>query len=265
MSDPNTVSLYGPDAILSSSAPTEAELALIEKAQNVEIRNGDTTQVPDLEQEQPNDEPNEGTEDPKDPEGDKPDEVLEGSDADIAAKATASRQAMDDLGADLQAKGIDIAAIEAEYTEEGALKAETYETLKAAGLSKGMVDSIIAGRVAIANSFTNALLARAGGEAGFKALAESASAETRVAFNEAVKRNDLGTAAALLEGLKASRAARLGTANKQINGQPAKQASNVVGYENRQEMTKAMADPRYGRDVVYTKQVEAKVGAAKFF
>lgn len=264
MSDANQVSLYGDNAILSSDAPSEADLAMLNKASQVEVRDGDQLVDVTVEGGDEPDEPNEG-ENEGEP-ADKPEvEAPEGSDEDIQQKTLKAQTAMDDLGKDLQSKGVDIEALMTEYNAGNGLSDGSYETLAKAGYAKSIVDSIVAGQVAIANSFTNAVLSHAGGAEAFKALSETAPAETRTAFNSAIERGDLTTAKALLDGLKASRATRLGTANKQVLGSPALSAKAVQGFETRQDMTKAMGDSRYGRDPAYTKSVEARVGASKFF
>lgn len=263
------VSLYGPNAILSSDAPSAAELALIDKAKNVEVRDGD--QLVDVQTENPEGDPEgdpeanpEGNPE-ENPEGDPQDKPEDGSDDDIQAKTKQAQTALEDVGKDLQGKGVDVQAIMTEFEAGNGLSEKTYETLGKAGYSKAVVDSIIAGQVAVANSFTNSVLAHAGGAEGFQALTALASQATRNAFNEAVNRGDLGTAKALLDGLKAQRTAKLGTQNPQLKGNPATRAGAVQGFANRGEMTAAMRDPKYGRDPVYTRQVEAKVGASSFF
>lgn len=262
----NEVSLYGPNAILSSDAPSEAELALIDKAKNVEVRDGD--QLVDVQTDEPEGNPEEN------PEGDNPegteqetpeDKPEDGSDDDIQNKTKQAQQALEDVGKDLQTKGVDVQAVMDEYNTGNGLSDKTYEALGKAGYSKAVVDSIIAGQVAVANSFTNSVLAHAGGAEGFQALTALASQSTRNAFNDAVTRGDLGTAKALLDGLKAQRTAKLGTNNPQLKGNPSTRAGAVQGFANRGEMTAAMRDPRYGRDPAYTKSVEAKVGASSFF
>lgn len=260
------VSIYGPGAILSSDAPSDAELALIDKAKNVEIRDGDQLVDVSLEdgEDTPEGTPEDNTEG-KQPEGEPEKAPEEGSDEDIQAKTKQAQAALEDVSKDLQGKGVDVQAIMTEFEAGNGLSEKTYETLGKAGYSKAVVDSIIAGQVAVANSFTNSVLAHAGGPEAFKALAESAPAGTRTAFNAAVERGDLSTAKALLDGLKAQRATKLGTANPGLKGSPVTRSNPVEGFANRQDMVKAMGDSRYGRDPVYTKQVEARVGASSFF
>lgn len=262
----NEVSIYGDNAILSSTAPSESELAMIEKASGVEVRDGD--QLVDVEIPSEDDQTETTEDDQQQTEKKtekKTEEATEGSDEQVQGKTTEAQTAQEEVAKDLQNKGVDVQGIHDRYTETGTMSAEDYAALEKAGYPKAVVDSLITGWTAAANSFTNTVLAYAGGEAEFKALAASAPAGTRSAFNAAVERGDLSTAKALLDGLKAARTARLGTKNVGIKGSPAGNTKAVKGFESRQAMTKAMSDPRYGRDTTYTKSVEAQVGASSFF
>lgn len=267
MSDSTTVSLYGENAITSGEL-TEEEIALVEKSQaaGVRVTDGDEQIEADITEEgeeAPEDKPENGEDDPlKDaPENDP-------ADADLVKKVSQSQEALGEITKDLSAKGVDVDAIMEEFNEKEGLSDASYEALAKAGMSRVVVDSIIAGQVAVANSFANSLLASAGGEKGLEVLAQFAIQTDPAsvdAYNAAVDRRDLATAKALLNSWKAQRSSRLGTANKQITGRPAQKASTVKGFENRQEMTKAMSDPRYGRDPAFTREVERKVGASTFF
>lgn len=269
MSDSTTVNLYGDNAI--TSAPlTEEEIALVEKSQEagVSVQDGDQLIEADITEE--GEEEDEGTEGSQEESGEDPLKEADDTpaDADLAKKVAESQAALTEITKDLSTKGVDVDALMGEFNEKGGLSPESYAALEKAGMSRVVVDSIIAGQVAVANSFANTLLAAAGGEKGLEVLAQFAYQTDPAAvdaYNAAVDRRDLATAKALLNSWKAQRQARLGTANKQITGRPAQKASVVKGFESRQDMTKAMRDPRYGRDPKYTREVEQKVGASTFF
>lgn len=270
MSDSTTVNLYGDNAITSSPSLTEDEIALVEKSQDagVKVQDGDELIEADIVEE---DDEADGTSDEEtagsdeDPLKDADDTP---ADADLAKKVAESQEALTEISKDLSSKGVDVEALMGEFNEKGGLSPESYAALEKAGMSRVVVDSIIAGQVAVANSFANSLLAAAGGEKGLEVLAQFAvqtDPSSVDAYNAAVDRRDLATAKALLNSWKAQRQARLGTANKQITGRPSQKASVVKGYESRQEMTKAMSDPRYGRDPKFTREVEQRVHASTFF
>lgn len=263
MSDSTTVNLYGDNAITSTPL-TEEEIALVEKSQEagVSVQDGDEFIEADInESDEGGGAEGEG-EDPLKAADDTP------ADAELAKKVAESQVALTEITKDLSTKGVDVDALMGEFNDKGGLSTESYAALEKAGMSRVVVDSIIAGQVAVANSFANTLLAAAGGEKGLEVLAQFAYQTDPAAvdaYNAAVDRRDLATAKALLNSWKAQRSTRLGTANKQITGRPAQKASNVKGFENRQDMTKAMRDPRYGRDPKYTREVEQQVGASTFF
>lgn len=270
MSDTNNVSLYGENAITSGDL-TEAEIALVEKSQEagVSVKDGDELIEADISeegeegQEADTKDSEEGGEDPlKDAKDSSPE------DAELAKKVAESQTALTEITKDLSSKGVDVDAIMAEFNEKDGLSAESYEALSKAGMSRVVVDSIIAGQVAVANSFANSLLASAGGEKGLEVLAQFAIQNDPAsvdAYNAAVDRRDLGTAKALLNSWKAQRQSKVGTANKQITGSPARSAQTVKGFENRQDMIKAMSDKRYGSDPKFTREVEQKVARSTFF
>lgn len=262
------VSLYGSNAILSSDAPTPAELAMIQKASGVEVRDGDqlvNVEAPgDNPQDPPQDAPEDSQEGEKTPE-DAPKEAPEGSDEQLQQKTQQAQKALEAVGKDLQSKGVDIQALFDEVTSTGKLSDASYETLEKAGRTRAEVDTLLAGQAAIQNEFANNVLAYVGGKESFAALTELAPQGTRDAFNRAATAGDLLTAKAILDGLQAQRTLKLGTKNPQLKGTPAKVASTVQGYATRAEMVAAMSDRRYSTDASYRAQVEAKVGASAFF
>lgn len=267
MSDSQTVSLYGENAITSGDL-TEEELALVEKSQDAGVRVNDGDEQIDIDIDEEGEEAPEGAKEDT-PEGDLPETKTDpAADAELAKTVAKAAEDLTAITTDLSAKGVDVESIMNEFNENDGLSAESYAALEKAGLSRVVVDSIIAGQVAVANSFVNSIVQAAGGEKGLEVLAQFALQTDPAsvdAYNAAVDRRDLSTAKALLNSWKAQRSARLGTANKQITGRPAQQASTVKGFESRQDMTKAMSDPRYGRDPKFTREVERKVGASTFF
>lgn len=74
--------------------------------------------------------------------------------------ASASR---DDAEKALSGKGLDIAEFEREFDATGGLSEESYAKLEQAGLGKDVVDSYIAGRTALLNSFISDVKGLAGG------------------------------------------------------------------------------------------------------
>ncbi len=74
---------------------------------------------------------------------------------------------------------------------------------------------------------------------------------------------DLPTIKEYLNGVKAQMVAKNGTANGSVLGSATSGATK--SFSNIAEMTKAMSDPRYGRDAKYTQSVEARVANSDIF
>lgn len=163
-----------------------------------------------------------------------------------------------------------------EYAKDGKFTDGTYEALAKAGFSKSFVDSYMAGQEAVATKFVQSIYDHVGGVENFtKVTAHIAETKPEVAqaFDAAVERNDVATIRALLDSAVAefrqSPATKAPKRNLAAGAKPAKpegssKANKVEGFTNRQEMVKAMSDPRYGRDAAYRREVELKVLHAQF-
>lgn len=167
---------------------------------------------------------------------------------------------------ELEGKGIDYAALEAEYNEKGELSSDSYKLLEEKGYPKALVEAAIAGWQAKADAFANKIIEDAGGINEYKRIqkfVQSQGAGAVNAFNAIVNKDDLSVVAAYIAGVKAQMVAQHGTANPTLGG-----SGNVgksKGYTDANEMIKAMSDPRYGKDPNYMQEVERKVAASKFF
>lgn len=160
---------------------------------------------------------------------------------------------------------IDLKDVNAEYAEKGELSAETRAKLDAK-YGKEVVDSYLAGQQALADKYNQAAFTAAGDEATFKAMNEWASANFTAAdakvYNEAVTSGDVAKMSLAVQGLKARYEKAEGKAPTLIQGENL--AAGQEGYKTRDEMVKAMRDPRYKKDAAYRATVEAKVGRATF-
>lgn len=167
---------------------------------------------------------------------------------------------------ELEGKGIDYAALEAEYNEKGELSKDSYKLLEEKGYPKALVEAALAGWQAKADAFANKIIEDAGGINEYKRIqkfVQSQGAGAVSAFNAIVNKDDLSVVSAYIAGVKAQMVAQHGTANPTLGG-----SGNVgksKGYTDANEMIKAMSDPRYGKDPNYMQEVERKVAASKFF
>jgi len=171
------------------------------------------------------------------------------SDLDIAGKAVAEA-------------GLDMSALSAEYADKGNLTEESFAALEKAGIGKEMVDQFIAGQQAIAAKTTGDVKAIAGGDEGYTAMTEWARenlGEAEVtAYNNAVNSNDAETTKLAVSGLKARFDANRGTDPQLLSGKAS--GTGVKGFESWAQVTEAMKDPRYTKDVAYQNEVKVKIG-----
>lgn len=161
---------------------------------------------------------------------------------------------------------VDMAAVNAEFAEKGELSAETRAKLDAKH-GKEIVDSYLAGQAALAEKYNGAAFTAAGSEATFKAMSEWAAqnftpAEAKV-YNDAVTSGDVSKMTLAVQGLKSRYESAEGSSPKLLNGENG--ASHEEGFKSRDEMVKAMRDPRYKKDPAYRKTVETRVGLSTFF
>lgn len=177
-----------------------------------------------------------------------------------------TRDAIDNAKATLESKGLDYGKMEAEYNQSGKLSEESYKALKEAGYDKEIVDAVLAGWQAKADNFYNAVINVAGGEDAYKGLTQFVSSQGQAAvdaFNEVVSNANLNTITSYLAGVKAQMTAKYGTANPTLTGGGV--VNKTPGFQDQNEMIRAMQDKRYGRDAAYTKEVEKKLAVSKLF
>ena len=188
---------------------------------------------------------------------DTPEEQSEFTQEDIT-KVVENQQAVTET---LKDKGVDFDALSAEYQEKGALSEATYESLEKAGFPKNVVDAYVSGIEAQVSRFESTVLGYAGGAEGYKQLASfvqslgDAEVET---YNQILNSQNLGQINSLIKGYQAQMQLKHGTANPTIHGQ-ASASQATSGYSSQKEMTAAINDPRYGKDLGYTDQVRQKI------
>lgn len=248
-----------------ASSPAE-ENGKIDISQVEVVSNGQTVDLTEKDDEGNNqennseDKPQETTKDtPKDKTTETPNEV---TDKDIQD----TRKAIENAKTTLESKGLDYGKMEAEYNESGQLSEESYKALKEAGYDKDIVDAVLAGWQAKADNFYNAVVASAGGEEAYKGLTQFVSSQGQSAveaFNEVVTNANLNTIASYLAGIKAQMTAKYGTNNPTLTGGGV--VNKTAGFQDQNEMIKAMQDKRYGRDAKYTKEVEKKLAVSTLF
>jgi len=163
--------------------------------------------------------------------------------------------------------------IESEYEADGHLSDDSYEKLAKAGFSKGFVNSFIQGQEALAQSFVVKITEYAGGKENFERVISHLKANspgTVDVLYEAIERQDLNAIRSVINLGMASQSKKFGKHPERTitrrNAAPASRdaAPQSKGFESQNEMVRAMSDKRYGRDMKYTAEVEAKVHHANW-
>lgn len=194
----------------------------------------------------------------------------EGAPKEEAPKAEAPKPeeaSREDAAKAAEAAGVDMGALEAEFTEKGGLSDETYESLAKAGFDRATVDGYIAGQQALADASQARIEAHVGGAETLEAMIEWAasglSPEEKVAFNKTVDTADEASLLLALDGLKAKYVASEGSEPNLLGGKTTGSPGGV--FRSTAELTTAMSDPRYGKDPAYRADVEAKLARSSIF
>lgn len=146
---------------------------------------------------------------------------------------------------------------------EGKLSDASYQNLQDTyGLDRSVVDEFAEGQTAKAQVYRSTIEGIVGGKEQLDGLVEWAKvnlpdAEKQVFANQ-VDGGSIAEATAALNGLVARRAqAGNAPAGNQVQGAPVSQGA-VAGFSNMDELSEAVGDEKYGKDVEYTNLVNAR-------
>ena len=178
----------------------------------------------------------------------------------------------DGLASVLEEVGIDPQVISNTFTETGKITEDDYEKLGEAGFSKQVIDTYLDGLRGAANpaedikdAQLNDILSVTGGEEGYSKLREWTQAnvpdETLKAFDKILDTQDPTMIKVAVQGFAAQMREAEGYEPQLINGRTA--ASNTNTFRTQAELTKAMSDPRYGKDEAYTLSVYDRLKDSK--
>lgn len=180
-----------------------------------------------------------------------------------------ARVAIEAAAKDVSAKGVDFSALEQEYQMTGALSADSYNKLAQVGYPKEVVDGMLNGWSAAADAFVSSVENLAGGTQGLQQIQAFVSSQGDNfidTFNRVINSEDLGQIQMMFNGIRSQMQNTYGTSNPNLMGHSSGGVAQApVGYETTDEMVKDMADPRYQKDMKFTKEVYQKVKYAKFF
>ena len=174
------------------------------------------------------------------------------SDLDIATKAVDSA-------------GLNMESLSEEYAKDGKLADGSYKSLEKAGIPKDYVDKFIAGQQAIADQQSSTVKDLVGGTQAYDSMSEWAgqnlSETEKTAYNSAVNSKDLEAVKLAVVGLKARYSQATGSEPKLVEGKSS--ASGEQGFQSWAQVTQAMSDPRYAKDVAYQAEVKNKLANSK--
>jgi len=157
--------------------------------------------------------------------------------------------------------GLDMSSLQAEYAEKGELDTKSYEALEKAGISKEYVDSYIAGQEAIDKTQADEIKSTVGGDDTYQEMVDWASKNMtegeKTAYNKAVNSGDMDTVKLAVNALKGQFERANGVEPKLVEGKA--QPSQEQGFLSWAQVTEAMADPRYAKDMAYQNEVKNKL------
>lgn len=186
------------------------------------------------------------------------------SDTTLANDVAKHQDTLKALEKDLRNKGVDFKQAIKEYEESGNISSRTLANLVNAGYPKEVIESFIEGRHAIEERFTKAVYESAGGEEEYFKMTQWAAnnlpQSTLKAFNKALDSNDLDLISMMVAGIQSKMNDTRGTSNPTLLGSTqGAGGGEPKGFASKQDMIKAMSDPRYARDPAYTRSVEQKM------
>lgn len=181
-------------------------------------------------------------------------------------KAAADDEATKAAAKAVEAAGLNMDALSAEYAEAGVLSDTAYESLEKAGIPRAMVDRYIAGQAALQEAADKEGYDIVGGREQFNTIATWAAANlpaTEVAELNKAMASSPSIMKLAVQSLLSKYEAAVGKAPALIGGTP---PVNVgAGYESRAQMTADMKNPLYQTDPAYRAKVEARVAVTTAF
>jgi len=162
--------------------------------------------------------------------------------------------------------GLDMAVLNKEFTDTGALSEASLKALEGVGIPKDVVDTYIAGQEALIAQAAAKVHSLVGGKDEYDAMLAWASlnvpAGDAEAFNTSMA-GDFNSQKLAVDALRARYVAAVGSNHKLITGDPA--VNKVEGYESRAQMVADMSDPRYAKDEAYRRKVANKLARTTAF
>ena len=275
MSDPITVE-YGEEEYNNDfETPEEEELETDEEEEEQEEESYNPEDDEDEDDYLDDEDLNHDQNDENDEDEDENDEDEDEEDNEEDEAASAIKEelkaltAQGDAAAVLLAKSnISYNALKEEYRTNGELSEKTLAQLEKAGYTRELVENFIEGQQARYEASYGVYIRNAvGGDKEYARLIKWAgnnlSSQEINRFNKAVTSNDVDIALVAVENLANRMEKAKGTPPELIEGKPTAE-HHTKGYASLAEMAAAMDDPRYEKDMAYTKRVERRIIASDF-
>lgn len=170
---------------------------------------------------------------------------------------------------DVQIDGVDMSALQTEYTTNGELSDKSYKNLGDAGVDRATVDQYIAGQHALASQMGDTVRDSVGGAEEYGNMIEWARANMNdqelATYNGAVQSGSLDMAKLAAKGLRASYLDSVGSEGATYGGKSSGGSEGSDVYRSNNELTQAMKDPRYNNDHAYREDVRKKLERSDLF
>jgi hypothetical protein len=157
--------------------------------------------------------------------------------------------------------GLDMSSLQKEYSEKGKLDVKSYEALEKVGISKQYVDNYIAGQEAIANQQAVEIKETVGGDEIYQDMVDWASKNMtdgeKQAYNKAVNSGDMDTVKLAVNALKGQFERANGIEPTLVTGKA--QPTAEQGFESWAQVTEAMSNPKYAKDIAYQNEIKNKL------
>lgn len=156
----------------------------------------------------------------------------------------------------------DFTTFSEEFNKNGSLSEDTYKSLEKKGLSKDVVDAYIEGQKALAENKANKLLNYVGGADRYNSMVEWArtnyTSEQSKSFDEALFSGDESRVQEQVDLLSFRMSKQTGQPQRRLEGTSTDMGGGLKPFESKTEWQRAMSDRNYGRDMKYTRMVDAR-------
>lgn len=164
--------------------------------------------------------------------------------------------------------GLDFNEFTQEFVTKGELSEASYKKLADAGIPKSMVDAYVEGQKTLLEQQANQVFSVVGGKEQYQELtkwaADNLTDSEIEAFNVSVG-GSTQQAVLAVEGLYAKYLKANGTPPKLIEQTESSSANMSERFESVEQLTEAMADPKYKNDPAYRDKVMRKLKNSNIF